>query len=382
MKSLYFPKTGKKHELNCDIMMFSDRIRSMPDRFDLIVLSEIQNKHCAIIKDDEIYKIIDFCSFDTKLFTKQDIRPKLLKPLTFYELRDSDVIFIGEHEIVFRSEHDKTEKPSFYIPETQEIEQDFQIQDTIIDDDIELPETQAISEEIGMDTQMRTSFLEPESAKILKEAVERGRNEYLVETQPIQYVHPPNTRRYAAKQNELKPKTVPLSVFDCDTQALNAETQPISYSQLIKNENPKNLIRKRKSSSHKDTKKGIKNSVLLSDTESDSDDDRSRISAVSVKYADQSRLTENSISQISINDDYYMGGIQSPEFDSQFLEEVNASCNMENTSDSVNADKPIVKEEVKKESKSDLVKRESEDDIVPGPRKRVKLFKYISSDED
>jgi hypothetical protein len=384
MKTITFTKTREKREINCDITIFSDRIRAMPDKFETIVLDEIDNKNCAIYKDDQIYKLIDFCSFNTKLFTKQDIRPKLLKPLTFYELRDSDIIFIGEHEIVFHSEPDETEKQSFYIPETQEMEQDEQIQDTVVIDDIEIPETQELTPDIEFETPIKTQVIEPLTARSLKKVADKLRNEYLIETQPVTNVLPPYTRRYAAKQNEIKPKTVPLSVFGCDTQALDADTQAMTFSQLMKVNNPKKVIRKRKSEPPKEIKKeNMKNSVLLSDTESESDDDRSKISAVSVKYAEQSNPKfNNSLSQYSITDDFYMGGIQSTEFDSQFLEQVNSSCNMENSNQIINSEIPVIKEEEMKESNSNLTKQESEDDIKPGPRKRIKLFKFVSSDED
>ncbi|CAH1719472.1 unnamed protein product [Chironomus riparius] len=385
MKTITFSKTGEKREIKCDITLFCDRIRAMPDKFEIIVLKEIENKSCAIYKDDQIYKLIDFCSFNTKLYTKQDKRPKLLKPLTFYELRDSDIIFVGEHEIVFHSEPDETEKQSFYIPETQEVEQDIQIQNTVfIDDDIEIPETQELTPEIEFEKPMKTQFIEPETARSLKIATEKVRNEYFVETQPVTNVFPPYTRRYAAKQNEIKPKTVPLSVFGCETQALNAETQAMSFTQLMKDNDPKKATSKRKSEPPKEIKKEtIKNSVLLSDTESDSDDDRSKISAASVKYADQSHPNyNNSLSQYSINDDFYMGDIQSTEFDSQFMEQVNSSCNMENSNQIINSEIPVVKEEVMKISNSNLTKEDNEDDIKPGPRKRIKLFKFVSSDEE
>lgn len=321
------------------------------------------------------------CSFDTKLFTKQDISPKQLKPLTFYELRDADTIFIGDHEIVFRNEPDENEKASFYVPETQEIQQDMQMQDTMIPntEDVEIPETQAVSPEMEIDTDMLTSFIEPETAKCLKKATEKIRKEFLAETQPLKNVLPPCTRRYAAKQNEIKPKTVPLSVFDFDTQALNVETQAMTYTQLM---NEKNL-KKSLSRKHKSDPPKVINSVLLSDTESDSDDDRSRISAVSVKYVGSIHSeNDNSLSKFSMTDDSLMGGIQSPQFDSQFLAQVNSSCNIENSSQVINFEMPDVKKEVKKESNSILTKQESDDDIKPAPPKRIKLFKFVSSDEE
>lgn len=318
------------------------------------------------------------CSFDTKLFTKQDICPKQLKPLTFYELRDSDTIFIGDHEIVFRNEPDEKEKASFYVPETQDIQSEVQMQDTVIinTEDVEIPETQEMSPEIEIENKMLTNFIEPVTAKALKIATEKVRKEFLAETQPLKNILPPCTRRYAAKQNEIKPKTVPLSVFDLDSQALNAETQAITYTQIMNEKNLKmSSSRKRKSDPPK-----VINSVLLSDTESDSDDDRSRISAVSVKYADPIRSeNDNSLSQFSMTEDYYMSGIQSAQFDSQFMAQVNSSCDLENSNQMINSEMPEVKE-VKKESDSNLTKQESDDEIKP--RKRIKLFKYVSSDED
>jgi len=301
--------------------------------------------------------------------------------LTFYELRDSDTIFIGENEIVFHSEPDKSDKHSFYVPETQEIDEDFQIQDSV-HDDIELPETQAYTQDIEFETDMLTSFIEPESAKFLKNAVDKVRNEYLVETQPLLNALPPFTRRYAAKQNEIKPKTVPLSVFDCDTQAFDAETQAMTFTQLMQNKNPKKVIRKRKSEPPREIKKIMKNSVLLSDSESDLDDNSSRISAVSVKYADRSQSeADNSMNQFSTNDNFFIPDIQSPMMDSQFMEHLNASCGMENSSQILNSETAFVKEEIKNESNMIPAKKESDDDIKP-PRKRVKLFKFVSSDED
>lgn len=299
--------------------------------------------------------------------------------MTFYELRDSDTIFIGENEIIFHSEPDKTDKPSFYVPETQEIEDNFQIQNSVLVDDIELPETQAYTQDIKFETDMLTSFIEPESAKYLKSAVDKVRNEYLVETQPLLNALPPFTRRYAAKQKEIKPKTVPLSVFDFDTQAFNAETQAMTFTQLMKNKNPKKVIRKRKSEPPKEI---MKNSVLLSDSESDLDDNKSRISAVSVKYADRPHSeADNSLSQFSTNDNSFMPDIQSPMMDSQFMEHLNASCGMENSAQILNSETSYLKEEIKKESNMILAKKDSDDDKKP-PRKRIKLFKFASSDED
>lgn len=328
-------------------------------------MQDIKTKHCAIVKEEERYFIIDLYSYDTRQLTNEEIGPQYIKPLKPYELRNNDKIFIGSHQIIFRDEPDiKIQKPSFFVPETQElsqIETKFKIDPA---EHVEIPETQ--------------DFCTPDIIDGLDDTCDNSdkfKNDILlVKTQPLLNKVPLTTRAKSIKLAQIKPKTVPLSVFDTQTQKM---TKTLPAKQWIKTEPAKmGLKRRAERKSGKNSKQPKLNSVLLSEgEESESDNDCSRTSVLATLTVRRVSQNDDDSLNISMNDEF---DIPSAEFDSQFLAQLNGS-NDENNSNNNSAElvtEPLITNDVQSAKKTSPQKS-------PTPRRRkVKLFKYSYSDDD
>lgn len=303
---------------------------------------------------------MDLCSFDSRFLIANESEMFTMKPMQFYELRNQDKIFIGSHEIILINEPEKDK--TVVIPETQDL---FDSPPFTFDkpEDIEIPETQCFGSE--------DDIISCEND--VKPAVDSElKTEFLIETQPLRNILPALTRARSIKQAEIKPKTVPIEIFDFDTQDLMADTQILDIDHYVKKE-PAKTIKKRHFEPNKFDNKRKKNSILLSDDE-DSDDERSRTSLkATVTYKRPRHQIDNSLNLTMTDDDSIL-------IDSQFVALVNESQEDENMGSVSNT---VIKTE--NVPKSEITKTETNqisDDDSPIKRRRAKIFRYLSSSDD
>ncbi|KAG5682206.1 hypothetical protein PVAND_011572 [Polypedilum vanderplanki] len=227
-----------------DFTIISDRNHES-NEVQTIVLKECSTKHCAILKFGEKYKIIDMCSFKT--WIKKNGVMKLMKPLEFYELEDTNEISIGSHRFVFNLlENDNL---SMLVPGSPEYTVPFDYKSS---QHIELPETQDFiehsqkkfvifkHEDSNDDADENESFdVKKENASTLLNA--SNTIDFSLNTQPIFNI-PRQTRLQKRKQEQLKPKTRPIHQLEL-SENIEAnycqETQPFILP-------PKSQIRKRR----------------------------------------------------------------------------------------------------------------------------------------